>query len=181
MATPPDFTAGQVLEANAHMNKVGAWLIKTQSTGTTQSSVVVADVFSADYENYRIIVSGGVASTALGLNLTFGATVTGYYYAWTGFQYNNTSSTSGVANTTSFAAAGIGSTTLLHMDLTVSNPFTAKNTLINGQYVFADNTTGLMRVYGGHLANTTSYTGFTLTTSTGTVTGGTVYVYGLRD
>ena len=181
MATPPDFTAGQVLEANAHMNKVGAWLIKTQSTGTTQSSVVVADVFSADYENYRIIVSGGVASTALGLNLTFGATVTGYYYAWTGFTYGGAANNGQGANQTSFASAGAGSTTTLSLDLTVCNPFTAKNTVVYGEYLLADTATGLMRSYGGHLANTTSYTGFTLTTSTGTVTGGTVYVYGLRD
>ena len=181
MAVPPDFTAGQILTA-AQMNAVGSWLIKKQTIGTAVSSVEVTGAFSADYENYRIVVSGGVASTALGLNLTLGATVTGYYYAWVGYTYagaTNNSNSGGAA--TAFTSVGAGSTTTLQLDVTLCNPFTAKNSVVYGQYLLADTASGLTRTYGGHLANTTSYTAFTLTTSTGNITGGTIYVYGLRD
>jgi hypothetical protein len=40
MATPPDFSSGAVLTA-AQMNSVGLWLVKTQTVGTTVSSVAV--------------------------------------------------------------------------------------------------------------------------------------------
>ena len=37
MATPPDFSSGQVLTSSA-MNSVGLWLVKTQTVGTAVSS-----------------------------------------------------------------------------------------------------------------------------------------------
>jgi hypothetical protein len=37
-------------------------LIKTQTIGTAVSSVTVTGAFSTTYDNYKIIVSGGVAS-----------------------------------------------------------------------------------------------------------------------
>lgn len=180
MATPPDFVAGQVLTA-AQMNKIGLWLVKTQTIGTAVSSIAVTNAFSADYENYLVLVNGGVSSTGLGLNMTLGATTTGYYYAFHGWTFANTASESGVANTTSWAAAFIGSTLTLTGHINVYSPFLAKTTYVHGQNVFADTSTGNIRQYGGFLNNTTSYTDFTLTTSTGTVTGGTIYVYGYRD
>lgn len=183
MATPPDFTAGQVLEANAHMNKVGLWLIKTQATGSAQSSVVVSDVFSADYENYRIIVSGGSASGNIGLNMTLGATTTGYYYGHHHVTWAGTGVAQGGANATSWSAIGLGTSTALSMIADVSLPFATARTLINASSVYTDTTaaTGFARWTNGFLDNATSYTAFTLTTSSGTVTGGTVYVYGWRD
>lgn len=181
MATPPDFTAGQVLEANAHMNKIGLWLIKTQSTGTAQSSIVVSDVFSADYQNYVIRVSGGTASTTLGLNLTLGATVTGYYYGGsTGTYAGGAPASFASANTTSFAFAGSGETTGLIMRVELTQPFTTERTGYTNQYA-TQRTNGSGGFVAGYLDNATSYTGFTITTSTGTVSGGMVYVYGWRD
>jgi hypothetical protein len=176
----PVFAPGDVLNAS-DMNAVGLWLIKTQTIGTTVSSVTVTDAFSADFENYKIVVSGGVASTALGLNLTLGSTATGYYYAQTQAVWAGTVSGNGASNTTSFVAAGIGSTNTLNMHLNVYLPFSTNRTSVEGQYVFTDTTSGLQRSYGGFLNDATSYTAFTLTTSTGTITGGTIRVYGYRN
>jgi hypothetical protein len=179
MATPPDFTAGQVLTA-AQMNKVGLWLVKSQTIGTAVSTVTVTDAFSADYDNYRIIVSGGAGSTDLGLTLTLGATTTGYYYGALGYTWAGATNNNGAANAAGFVIAGLGTAQGLSMVLDVCRPFATDETFVTGSQVFMA-TGQRMQLYGGYLNNTTSYTAFTLTTSTGTVTGGTVYVYGWRD
>lgn len=181
MAVPPDFVAGQVLTA-AQMNKIGAWLITNQTIGTAVSSVAVTSAFSTDYDNYLILVSGGVASTTNSLNLTLGATATGYYYSGIKLaSYAATSITGDAAqNTTSFPGVVQGTTTSLNGRFELFQPFATKNTHVH--YVSSQSlTTGQFHTRGGYLADTTSYTAFTLTTSTGTITGGNIYVYGYRD
>jgi len=56
----------------------------------------------------------------------------------------------------------------------ISSPFLSKYTFISGNYV-SDSNAGA--VQGVHKV-ATSYTGFTLTPAAGTMTGGTIYVYG---
>ncbi len=180
MAVPPVFTAGQVLTA-AQMNAVGMWLVKAQTIGSGVSTVTLTDVFSADYDNYRVIVSGGAASTTNAFNMTFGATVTGYYFGTTNTVWAGTVTGVGVSNGTS-APVGFGTTDALSVDLTVCNPFDAKVTTFYGHNIRIETgASGAARSFGGYLNNTTSYTAFTFTASTGTWTGGTVRVYGLRD
>lgn len=181
MAVPPDFVAGQILTA-AQMNAVGLWKIKTQTVGTAVSSVAVTGAFSADYEHYRIIYVGGVASADITLLMTLGSTATGYYYAATGRRWDATDSPSQASNAASIPFA-FASTASVGGTYDVFSPFAAKNTLFSGTTISASTAaaTGLFRSYGGYLANTTSYTDFTLTTSSGTITGGTIYVYGYRD
>lgn len=158
----------------------GLSLIKTQSIGSVVASVTVTDAFSATYEDYLIIVSGGVASTDNVLNLTLGATATGYY--WRG-QYGTYSTTTvsgdNAQNTTSWVG-GLGSANNLDATITVKQPFTAKNTTYT-QASSRSATNGISATYGGYLANTTSYTAFTITASTGTLTGGTIRVYGYQN
>ena len=180
MATPPDFTAGQVLTA-AQMNKIGLWLVKTQTIGTAVSSVTVTDAFTADYHSYLIRVNGGTASTSLLLNMTLGSTVTGYYYGGFTATYAGGAPTSFAnANTTSFVAAGTGETGGLALRVELTNPQAADETGYLNLYA-TQRTTGSGGMAVGYLNDTTAYTAFTLTTSTGTVTGGTIYVYGMRD
>lgn len=179
MAVPPDFVAGQVLTA-AQMNKVGLWLIKTQTIGTTVSSVVVSDVFSADYENYKIIVSGGTSSsTNTNLNLTLGSTTTGYYYG--GYTSSFVSSSGSPFFGNNAASFPFGTASLQNTcDGTLIRPFATDETIIYGEYSNI-NTSGNGGWIKGFVNNTTSYTAFTLTPGTGTLTGGTIYVYGYRD
>jgi hypothetical protein len=42
-------------------------------------------------------------------------------------------------------------------------------------------TTAAYNAYGGFLNDSTAYTGFTILASTGTLTGGTIRVYGMRN
>lgn len=173
----PSFSSGDVLTA-ADMNAVGLWLVKTQTIGTTVSSVTVSDAFSADYANYKIMISGGAASTGLFIRFQLGATTTGYNTAYSGVTYSTgAASTSADNNAANFSAVGIATTTSINLNIDVINPQLAEHTYVSGAH--ADATVG--RNYAGYLANTTAYTAFTLATSTGTLTGGTIRVYGYRN
>jgi hypothetical protein len=168
-----DTTLATALGANDY---AGLVLVKTQTVGTGVSSVTVTDAFSATYENYKIIYTGGTSAAADNLKLTLGATATGYNFALvyqsftsTTFQFaqlNNGASWQffGGANTTS------GNT----VDCELMAPFATRYTRMSGKY-YRDDSYG---TYGGTLNNGTSYTAFTIGTNSTTLTGGTIYVYG---
>jgi hypothetical protein len=152
----------------------GLQLVKKQAIGSAVSSVVVNDAFSATYENYKIIISDGLASAATNLNLTLGSTTTGYNAATIRIAFSGATSLNvGTVNGSNFGF-GTGNTGYLHFDVNLINPFLTNNTFVNGPY-FSITTGGFST---GYLANTTSYTAFTITSSVGTLTGGTIYVYG---
>jgi hypothetical protein len=176
MATPPDFSVGQVLTA-AHMDAVGLWLIKTQTIGTAVSSVAVTDAFSADYDNYLITICGGVASVGNALGLQLGATTTNYSYSFIFNGYANTVTGLGTTTGANFLYAGAGNTTSLHMYAAVTSPYLAENT-----YCFSNSVNASWAgTMNGYLPNTTQYTDFTIVPSSGTITGGTIRVYGYRN
>jgi hypothetical protein len=175
-------TLGDDIDATLYTALGGAYpglrLIKKQTIGTTVSSVVVSDAFSTTYENYKILVVGGVGSTTSRLALTLGATATGYAYATTGRAYGATGATFAQStNTTSWPNAGTATTNSINAEISLESPFTAKQTTVKTQSVGVL-TTDEFQTMGGFLNNTTSYTAFTLTPNTGTLTGGTIYVYG---
>ena len=159
----------------------GLTLIKTQTIGTTVSSVNVTSAFSTTYDAYKIILSGGVGSATANLSLQLGATVTGYYTGYFNANYATGSITgAGDNNAVSFSLAGYGTANVLHLNADLQNPFTAKNTTF--QTYNSLTTTGAgARFATGYLANTTSYTDFTLTPGSGTLTGGTIRVYGYTN
>ena len=154
-------------------------LVKSQTIGSGVSSVAVTNAFSANYDNYKILISGGAASTGLWLGLQLGATTTGYYWGTTAASYtNNTYSPNNGNNTASFANITYQlSTSGLTFNCDVFGPYTATNTGVGyAQVMYA---TGQAGGYGsGFLNNTTSYTDFTIIPSTGTLTGGEIRVYG---
>jgi hypothetical protein len=176
MATPPDFTSGAVLTA-AQMNSVGLWLVKTQTIGTAVSSVTVTGAFSADYDNYKIIISGGASSAQAFLNLQLGASTTGYYYANSGVTYAGVAFVGGASNTTSFLGGSAFIGNGLQANIELQNPFLAKYTFSQCSGL---NTTLATPSIGYH-GVATSYTAFTILASTGTLTGGTIRVYGYRN
>lgn len=178
--TFPVFASGDVLNAS-DMNAVGLWLVKTQTIGSAVSSVTVTDAFSSDYDNYVINVSGGVASTNNSLVLTLGATVTGYYFTGSSIAYSATTYTgTNGQNTTNWGNNVRGSVNSLNGQIFLFGPNLAKNTHFSSIGTRSD-TGGGSEMLQGYLANTTQYTAFTLTTNTGTVTGGTIKVYGFRN
>jgi hypothetical protein len=154
----------------------GLRLIKKQTIGTGVSSVTVTDAFSATYEAYKIIVTGGVASTATQINFRCGTTATGYEYGGIAGGANGVVSAFGSTSTTSSTVGEID-TNSLRASFDVLDPFTAKYTSILGGIAYSIFNANL-RTYCGILKDTTSYTSFTLLPASGTITGGTIYVYG---
>ena len=174
----PVFNVGEVLTAN-DMNAVGLWLIKTQTIGSGVSSVTVSDVFSADFDVYRITISSGVGSATSVLQLSLGSTGTGYYYGGKARTYAGADLNVQGANQANWYA-GESNVNAHTFDVILTNPYLAKNTLISAMIAPA-RTDGYSLFVSGYLANTTSYTAFTITPNTGTITGGTIRVYGYRN
>ena len=179
MATPPDFTTGAVLTA-AQMNAVGLWLVKTQTVGSAVPDVTVTDAFSADYDNYKILYTGGTASGAVGpLNMKLGSSTTGYYSVAT---YGLYSGTTGIVNNNNtlgywYYAGAANNVVGNILNIDVMEPFnSAKYTHFNGFFNVVD----VAGTTGGYHAVNASYTSFTLTPGSGTISGGVISVYGYR-
>jgi len=173
---------GDAIDATVFgLPSAGLTLVKTQTIGSAVSSVTVTGAFSATYDNYLVTISGGVASTTTGLNLTLGSTATGYYRGGNFTSYTGTT-VSGInsSNASSWLSASLGTTTSIDGRFELYDPFLTKNTKIRATYV-STVTNGESYVFGGFLNDSTSYTAFTLTTTSGTLTGGTIRVYGYRN
>jgi hypothetical protein len=159
----------------------GLTLIKTQTIGTAVSSVNVTSAFSTTYDNYKITVSGGVGSAVGNLGLKLGATVTGYYAGLTAVSYSAASADlASNNNATSWTFAGRTTTDSIYANLELNAPFLSKNTFVSAPAQNAA-TGGSAGAMAGFLNNTTSYTDFTLTPASGTLTGGTIRVYGYKN
>jgi hypothetical protein len=179
------YTAGEVLTAaslNNNFASGGLQLVKTQVIGSAVGSVTVTGAFSSTYDNYKIVISGGVGSAAgSNIGLQLGATTTGYYWSGIYRQYTNTTVTADKAeNGSSWNYAGRSTTTSINLSVDLFGPNLAKNTnaiMFNTGAGVAD----YFFMTGGYLADTTQYTAFTLTPNTGTLTGGTIRVYGLAN
>jgi len=155
----------------------GLTLIKSQVIGTTVSSVAVTGAFSAAYDNYKILISNGVSSTNTNITLVLGATVTGYYAGLASTSYAGTVTAAADNNAASWTVAGYASTGGISFNTDLQSVFLTKNTIANFNNAQTA-TGGAGRVGAGYLNNSTSYTDFTIAPSTGTLTGGTIYVYG---
>ena len=158
----------------------GLTLITSQTIGTAVASVTVTGAFSATYDNYFITIAGGSSSVNTNGNLTLGATTTGYYMTGTYFgSYNNTPNAFAINNGANWTAAYM-TTNAISARIELQSPFLSKNTTFSSNPIGAA-TTSFIAHYAGYLADTTSYTAFTLTTGSGTMTGGEIRVYGYQN
>jgi hypothetical protein len=159
----------------------GLVLVKTQTIGTTVASVEVTGAFSSTYDNYQITISGGVASTAVNLGLQLGATTTGYYAAYPRVKYSDaTANNVNDNNAALFSRAGVGSSNSLQSNFFLLSPNFTKNTVFQTWYNDLD-TASSGGSGSGFLNNSTAYTAFTIIPNTGTLTGGTIRVYGYAN
>ena len=156
----------------------GLTLITAQTIGTAVASVTVTGVFSSTYDNYKVTLSGGTSSTDdIHLTLKLGSTTTGYYMAYPGANYSGTVSIISNNNASSWTRATTGFTNGLQGNFELNGPNLAKNTSITGAQVSIT----AARPFAGYLNDTTQYTAFTLTPDAGTITGGTIRVYGYSN
>ncbi len=174
------FLTGEVLTAadtNTYLANSGLVYVASTTVGTGVPSVTVNNCFSATYDAYEILYTAGVSSVleVLYLQLT-GITGTNYFSA--GAQNTSGSGTYNGIGINSGTKWQIGTcTTTSHgLTMTVHNPFLSRNTYYRANFA-SDYTSG----WTGGVCNTaTSTTGFTINPGSGTLTGGTVTVYGFR-
>ena len=155
-------------------------LVKTQTVGSGVATVTVNDAFSSDFENYRITYTGGTQSASTDVYIQLGSSTTGYfgvlYYAVTvgggpAIAVNNN-------NNRADWIGGAQANQSSHVSVDLLGPFNAAYTKIrNGSYQ-NDNNYG---TYQGEHRVATSYSSFTLGVASGTMTGGTIRVYGYRN
>lgn len=173
--TYPSFSAGEVFRAQ-DANAIGLWLVKSQTIGTGVSSVTVTGAFSADYNNYKILVDGGTASTNGNLVLTLGSKTTNYRSNLIYSSWSTNIQAFGSTTATGMIYAGNQSTTGQSVNVELIAPFLTTNTIASGHWS-SPNDTGVSQMQTN---DTTSYTAFTLTCAVGNMTGGVIRVYGYQ-
>jgi hypothetical protein len=161
-------------------NPTGLELISSTTVPSAVSSVTVANAFSSTYDNYRITFAGSTptATDSFRLMISSGATAdhfgTMQYDLFTGassgqIRVNNGASIYAVLNESGNKTA--------QFSCDILSPFLAQQTVMIGQGYGR----GYYCDFGGTRYSSTSYTSFTITVDgAGTMTGGTIGVYGYR-
>ena len=198
MATPPDFTTGQVLTA-AQMNAVGLWKMTPTSvvngtiqtngdvTWSAQSTISLNGVFTDDFVNYRIVISNLTISTsASNLQMRLRASGTDAAgasdYVLAGYEVRSTGA-SGIGGTTGDSSwfmvrINNAADSLSATSIDIFQPKEAIRTLTNGIQTYYVGGTDVRAQYvaGAHKL-ATAYDGFTLYLLANTGAG-RVSVYG---
>ena len=157
-------------------------LIKTQTVGTTVASVEVTGAFSATYDNYLVTIDGTVGSAAAYSGLQLGATTTGYYNGSNYFAYDTGSPNATASNNgAKFVNIGRMNTLGSNFKFEFTSPFLSVRTGILYRNSSYETSTGGAFHGGGFLDNATSYTAFTFSPNSGTISGGTIRVYGYTN
>jgi hypothetical protein len=176
------FTTGEVLtssDTNTYLANSGLVFVKSQTVGTGVSSVTVSSAFSADYDSYRIVYNGGVASAAVSIRTQIGGSTAAYYAALNYVVYASgaTPVSASTNNQASWEFTGYGTSNYATVSYDLIGPFLSKYTAFHAVGWVAETAAGTAS--GLHQV-AASYTSFTLIPNSGTLTGGTITVYGYR-
>lgn len=154
----------------------GLKLIKTQTIGSAVSSVSVTSAFSATYDNYKIIVSGGTVGGDY-LAIALGASTASYSSGGTLSSFTSTGQ-SGVNTNAGAKMLYMGYLGNPHSSvIDVFGPYAANYTYFTANF---SGPTASGRS-GGYHGVAASYTDFTISANSGgNITGGTIYVYGYQ-
>lgn len=166
-------------DVNTYLGNAGLVYITSATIGSAVSSVTVSSCFSSTYDHYRISVTQSGVSVSSQMRMTFGSTSTGYYYgtplstmAGGAYAFNSAS------NVAYIDLGSINSGWKNDFLFDVLSPNLVSVTKLNGFGYMNSATFG--GVGNGFVDGTTQYTAFTMTPSAGTLTGGTITVYGYR-
>jgi hypothetical protein len=177
-ATIVDVPQIQAYTGSAWQNVDGLTLVAKATIGTAVTSVTVTNAFSATYENYKIIVSGGASTSGVNVAMTLGASATQYYATLGNISYATAIfGAFALNNGAAWPYVGYVDANGWRIGLDLYSPFLAKSTTFNGYYTALASSSGA--VLGIHNEQT-SYTDFTISIAAATATGGTIYVYGYR-
>lgn len=175
------FATGEVLTAsdtNTFLANAGLVYVTSTTVGSAVSSVTISNCFSSTYDNYRITVAGGTASVQSNIAFQLSG-ITGSVYYQLGY-YQSSWGSSARADYASGAVTSViasdGSVDGYATILELSSPNLAKRKFGSTYSQSANNQYSMPF----QIASTSTATGFTLTPGSGTLTGGTITVYGYR-
>lgn len=185
IATGVDTTLGTALN---NKTRSGLVLITSQTIGSGVSTVSLNSVFSTNFKSYRIIYSPDASSltgTVTYMRFRTGSTDNSTSnYSWAGNQVTYTNSASTAANSSqNLGFIGYGSYTSPASwgtyVLDIFNPFLSQYTLWESAGTGVQSGGVLTRTtFGGYFNANTSFDGITFFPIAGTLTGGTIAVYG---
>lgn len=176
------FVSGEILTAadtNAYLNNGGLVYIKSQTIGTAVASQATTAAFSSTYDSYFITITNmAVSANQPDIRLTLGAGGTGTYFygGWYLGYAVGTVQASALNGGNQWVIGHAGNAVTGSWSFTLHNPNLAARTFMNA----VNGSTAWSNTYNGYLNDTTQYTDFTIAPSSGTITGGTIRVYGYR-
>ena len=187
------FTAGQILTASqmsALQSNIG--LVPITPTSVTNgtlsgnvasitsgsASVTINGCFTTNFTNYKVIITNFVCSAAPAIYLKFNNSTGSTYSSL--LSYYSYGSPTGANSPSAASAAGmqlfLGATSLCTAEFEVFAPFVTSRTTMRSSGQSPDNPGTSL----GIDTNSASQTAFSLSTSTGTITSGSITVYGYR-
>jgi len=155
----------------------GLVFISRTTIGTAVSSVTVSGAFSSDYDNYRIVIASVDCSANQDLGIRLSALTTGYRFAGVIGNYGTTVSGSGTTTGT-LMRVGALSTDKGSASVDLYGPNLAAPTMATSISHYNHPTTGGVRSFGAVETSSTQHTAFTVLPDSGTMTGGTIDLYG---
>jgi hypothetical protein len=156
----------------------GLTLLRQETIGSTVGSVVFNDIFSATYDSYRVIVAGQNNSNGGFLRLSL-PSATIRFATWRAGLFN-TAAGGDLGAASMPVGYGMGSSTLTTFaSFDITNPFLEFATHISCSS-FIETSNVDVHMVAGSISDATSRTSFTIAPATGTLTGGTISVYGYR-
>lgn len=168
----------KVIPTGATNGTVGA--TGTVTIGNAVSSVTVSGAFSSLYDNYLVQIVGGSGTLEDNGRLVLGTASTGYYgnLMYSAYATPGTFAGAGDSNAAQFSFVWRSFTSAGQFaNIQLFAPNRAQATFIFSDWVAG---TAGGRYQGFHNSST-QFTAFTLSPATGTMTGGSIRVYGYRN
>lgn len=182
------FSAGSVLTAsdtNTYLANAGLVYVTQVTVGSGVSSVNITSCFSSTYDNYLILFANitqasGATGGTLNYKLLSGSTpTTAGFYGNTFYVATGTAgglSNAPFSNTANGEAMSIGTSSTNSGKMEIQSPYLSQYT--RSQHMSADN--NYVRWNSMVHASATSYDGIQFLPVVGSITGGTITVYGYR-
>ena len=175
-----------ITAALADLDARGSGLDLIATAALSGASVSINGCFTTDYDTYKVLVSHAYASSSGNLNMRFRASgtdvTTGYNYELLQ-AYLNTSPYASSYTPESSLRLGSIYTTLgqgVHTSSEIFAPKLAQPTAVMTQEIVTA-TAPIIEIWHGFLNNTNAYDGLTVFPSAGTLSGGTIKIFGYRN
>ena len=173
------YSSGDVLTAADLNQSSGLVFVKSVTVGSGVSSVTVTDAFDSRFTNYSVVITDIVSSAAAAsFWIRLGSVASNHYGRAYGVKYDGTT-TNLSANNTVWAPLGlISSAGDMGCTVQIYSPFSSSTRTKYSTQMHGD---GSFVVGAGQRNVNFSMGQFTLLPGSGTLTGGTIRVYGYNN